>query len=599
MRILNYDSSLGNIDHDDGLYDPIKLKNLKRIVLLTGKNGSGKTRLLKRLQPFGITGPAMAESPLEHYGVDFGEPFRSNGRVGAIAIQLAYSPSTTDAQDPANATPNQLENAASNSTIWANDLPYGLGNSYLLCLQHIHNQYLKAKAIPEHQSTENGAQAIGNYQRINQLLDIFLGVKLGFDEDLNPMLFERSLNSLQLSPGQAVCLKLCLDLYGRKSDEEHAIIILDEPELHLHATVLKSMVDRLLDIPEVVQLWIATHSVPLIADLTCQHFDETSLYLLDAGRVKFANNFPNEVLESIVGTESSRANLRSFSDFPAEIARLRFTAECLTSPDVIGFEAKGKTDPQIGLIAQDLGPLNHRKGKSPKVLEIGVGEGRVLAALNELYPTIANHIDYVGVDIKDESAAQCKRVFSQVYDQPKNRLFFNGGEAALKQYGESVFDFALLCSVLHEIPPESWTGEYFGGEGIVTRALTDTGKLIVVEDYFLPHGERAHNFDYLILDRKALLELFAAKENEIVTTCSTTQGYENRIKSHCIQSNVLGRATNRTKRKTLESIKDTSLSKARQLRGTDAAVGQTFSHGRKLAFYEHQFINATLALENC
>ena len=319
------------------------------------------------------------------------------------------------------------------------------------------------------------------------------------------------------------------------------------------------------------------------------------MYLLDDGKVSYANNKPDEVFQSIVGSKDSRISLQQFCDYPAEIARIRFITECLGCPDVIGFDTNnGRADPQIDLIADGI----DEKSK-PKVLEIGIGKARVLAALADQSNDIGSKVDYVGTDIGEDHRAECESVLSRIYGESTGRLHIGDATSLAQKIGESSFDFVLMCSVLHEIEPTDWIKKYFGKDGIVNYGLSNNGMLIVVEDYFLPHGERAHDFDYLVLDREALCKLFASSGEEIETKCSSLPDYTDRIKAHFIPKHLIKNADVSTQLAALESLRESSLSNAKKLRAKNQQESSKFKVGGRLAFFEHQYINAIIALEAC
>lgn len=66
----------------------------------------------------------------------------------------------------------------------------------------------------------------------------------------------------ELSSGEREVLFLFADI--RRLRPEHYIIAIDEPELHLHHDLQRRLVSRLLELSRDNQVWLTTHSIPII-----------------------------------------------------------------------------------------------------------------------------------------------------------------------------------------------------------------------------------------------------------------------------------------------------------------------------------------------
>jgi hypothetical protein len=111
---------------------------------------------------------------------------------------------------------------------------------------------------------------------------------------------------------------------------ENYIIFMDEPENHLHPSAVIDLLDTIKEHNPNGQIWIATHSIPLLS-----HFDSSFLWFVENNTVKYSGKKPELVLRSLLGDEDRIQKLRDFTSLPSELARNRFTFECLCPPQVV------------------------------------------------------------------------------------------------------------------------------------------------------------------------------------------------------------------------------------------------------------------------
>ena len=68
-----------------------------------------------------------------------------------------------------------------------------------------------------------------------------------------------------LSAGEKAVLDLLLDLYLYDSREDTPIIVIDEPDIHLHANLESNLLKAIFELtPDETQTWIATHSIGML-----------------------------------------------------------------------------------------------------------------------------------------------------------------------------------------------------------------------------------------------------------------------------------------------------------------------------------------------
>jgi len=125
-----------------------------------------------------------------------------------------------------------------------------------------------------------------------------LNTKLDRDKNGDATLFQRRLGDTRLSDGQKILLQFCVALYSQKKSLDELILFLDEPENHLHPEALIEVVDKIIASVTNGQVWIATHSINLLA-----HFDPSCIYYMEDGVLRYSGNVPHQVLTGLLGSE--------------------------------------------------------------------------------------------------------------------------------------------------------------------------------------------------------------------------------------------------------------------------------------------------------
>jgi predicted ATPase len=78
-------------------------------------------------------------------------------------------------------------------------------------------------------------------------------------------LFGFPLGQSNLSDGQKILLQLCLAIHCQQESLEDLVLFLDEPENHLHPSVIIETIERIKEEVSNGQIWISTHSIPLLS----------------------------------------------------------------------------------------------------------------------------------------------------------------------------------------------------------------------------------------------------------------------------------------------------------------------------------------------
>jgi hypothetical protein len=363
------------------------------------------------------------------------------------------------------------------------------------------------------------------------------------------------------------------------------ILLLDEPEVHLHPSVLIDVVGRLRAANPNGQVWIATHDVPLLAAVPTE-----SIWYLNDGEVSWAGRNPEIVLNGLLGGPGGRERVEAFLSLPAQFASHRFAAECLTAPASV---PTGPDDPQAEQVRKFCEILDGDSGQTLKILDFGAGQGRLLSAMSERWTSkvpFRDKVDYRAFELPNDELATLQGTVEAVYGrQPSPKRIFVGTDELTMLDAASV-DIVLMCNVLHEVPPEEWVS-LFDPKGHITRVIKSTGHLLILEDMEIPHGEKAHRFGFLILDRPHLFQLFSCSEEDDnkVRTFDVRDG---RLKMHVVDGRLLGRTTKQSARRCLEVLKDSSLTNISKIR----SLAPDSRSGREHALWTQTLANVELAL---
>lgn len=433
MRILSIEQPSAPIN--DGLKD-IKMRGLNRIVILAGANGSGKSRLLRRIINGGNPGN---QGNFWGEGYEFDSP-QTLSPINFVSKTLQFT-------DPATIPKDSIIQTAQGATSPGID---NIATNICLYIQHIQNRWWSTSHQWSNEEELIRKEAEENYQLLNELIKTVLGESLGHDSNDNATLFNNPIAKANLSDGQIALLQWCTALHAQGKGLAELILLMDEPENHLHPESMIETLDRIIDANKNGQIWIATHSVPLIAALYKNHSSDVSLYFMDKGKVSYASEQPDKVLNSLMGGENNIAALREFIDLPEVLATNRFAAQCLLPPEVVSNISPN--DPQVKIAAAEIGSSD----SILKMLDFGCGKGRLLDSLFAKFGLdLPSHLDYVGWDISDDNYECHQQVISKIYKDNKNRWFKDRQKLA-EDHSSQTFDRIVLSNVFHEIDPTKW-----------------------------------------------------------------------------------------------------------------------------------------------
>jgi energy-coupling factor transporter ATP-binding protein EcfA2/SAM-dependent methyltransferase len=614
---------------DNGLA-AIAMSRLSSVVILAGKNGSGKTRLLRTIQdavsrkpsrdvvanaaklsdelrPMFETEEELLAAKLVRLGQTSDPAARARlqeeidfrrANVDNIASQLrdadavtnwpfvqfddlygsypivSFVPKSTSLVDPRDLSPNLLyERAQAVGTAGVEHLAAGA----LPKIQLVQDRWFEASHPRSTTPPELKATAISDYERLSGYINRFLGASLGRTHDSFATIFGQPLADARMSEGQAIILQLCVAMFSQPS-VEGPIIVLDEPENHLHPGILRDLIEELEVRVGNGQIWIATHSIPLLAS-----FDPSCIWYVEGGCVSFAGASPSIVLADLLGGEEKRAQLRDFTDLPASHALYRHAFESLLEPLPVN---TGPADPQTLQIRAEFAALQ-APGSPLRVLDYGAGRGRLAANIAD--GDVAAAISYFAYDVTPHFRAECLANIGRLHDDPVARYFDDHQLLLTREEAES-FDVVVMANVLHEIDPSQWLG-LFGPGGLIPKLLKADGSALIVEDHLMPIGEKPYQKGYIVLDTPELKELFRVGTHERGFDVRDARG-DNRLKAHRISRRLLVRITQQSRTAAMRSANGLAQRRVLELRAKPA----TYVNGRKHAFWVQQLANTQLCL---
>jgi ABC-type lipoprotein export system ATPase subunit/SAM-dependent methyltransferase len=286
----------------------------------------------------------------------------------------------------------------------------------------------------------------------------------------------------------------------------NSIIIIDEPELHLHPGSEIAVINGIKNIiKDSGQLWIATHSLSILSSL-----DVNEIFLVKDGKINSPNRLtPGKTLIELMDATETLENLNNFVSNQSIWAYVSFIEQCFSEPDVFFSAELG--DPQIEVFMKAI--KNYPEGAM--LLDFGAGKGRVYKQIkNELSLDLTYHAL--------EPDNECRDILKEAGIK---KVIANYEDLESKQY-----HFVCLCNVLHEIHINAW-------EMILNKivsCLKDNGFLIIIEDLKIPKGERIDGAGFLVLDVESICSLLGLK-NEPIVIKSEKFGMDSRIMCTVIQ----------------------------------------------------------------
>jgi ABC-type cobalamin/Fe3+-siderophores transport system ATPase subunit len=592
----------------------ITMSRLGRFVAIAGKNGAGKSRLLNIVESclkaysqkisqgniwmnqHSQFSQALKTEPGSPHAKNWASKIReiedeilAAGQItcydGQAPKALRFVPKKLELADPLDQSQKQVERAHNQAKSAEID---SFGESSLSYVQHVQDLWWNTSHQAFVGSENEKESAKENYESLCSLIEKLLGANLTRLATGATAIFNKSLAEAGLSDGQKVILQLIAAIHAKRSSLDNTVFILDELENHLHPSVTIDILERLADVAPKSQIWIATHSIPLLAYITS--VDPMALWYMENGTISHAGRHPEKVLSSLLGEDDRIGQLSNFTGLPAQLAALNYAVESLLPPLTL---TGGTGDPQVNQIAK---VVSNKFGQSvPVVLDFGAGKGRLLEGIvaNRADGCINVPIDYLALDNSTKDRQQCISVIAEHFTDAEQRHFSTTDNFFERRDDKSV-DVIVMCNVLHEIPPGDWIPLFSKTTSFFQRALQDNGYLLVVEDQRIPVGEKAHEYGFLVMDTAQLKTLFSITKTDIDNDLFISDDYRNdgRLKAHLISKQLLARLTSETRTKAIDQLQNVCLEQINKLRSQKPS----YTNGQLHGFWTQQFANAHMYL---
>lgn len=276
-----------------------------------------------------------------------------------------------------------------------------------------------------------------------------------------------------LSPGELMLFYMSIFLAIQQNGKKNKVIILDEPESHLHPKALLSFITLLQKTSDFKEIWIATHSLFLVPKFPF----ETITYICNSAIQSRTSQIYRNIFSEILGDEGGE--IRMFFSSLEQWQYCEFMAECFTDPTVI--DTVNAQDEQVQLFIDCL-----KQHKPYRILDCGGGSGRL------------------GLSLKAAQNGEMKDICYEIYDRNPT---YKGKEFAvytdLKKIKEP-YDCIVMMNFLHEVEPKEWVNLLRE----VHKLMKATGHLVFVEVAALRQGEMPNKSGYFVLGKEELEILF-------------------------------------------------------------------------------------------
>lgn len=551
------DEKSGAYKSVDGLSKSDKM-SLGNIVVLAGKNGAGKTRIIKRLEKYIKELKKNQDNEELHVWIENNgtEILLTKETVANIEL-VNYSHYDAQLQTAEKYTPYVISQAKD----LLQEYDYGVtALNALLLLEDMSHFY------SDDFNDATWTQFVEEYLTPFELI-------LSKDPDSNnPRLFNLETNKASLSPGQQYLLRMAVACFRNKKNDK-VVFVLDEPELHLHPQAQIALIEEIRSKFPNAQLWISTHSISLIAYLTGINEDTTLLYLSNGVITVPRSNMKN-LLEGLVGSESNLLSIRQLLSSPEEYACTRFSVDCMKEPKVSGPLAK---NPQTLLLkkAFDEGAI---------VLDYGAGKCRILEEMEHLVKRDGiDKIKYYAYDAYNTNRDLAIRTMKS-YGFPESNYFNNKEELLMKCAG--TFNYILLVNVLHEVSPFEWKDLFSTIKNLLNP---ENGALIIVERSELTIGESPYDEGFLMITRNGANQLFG------IDNYSYDEHPDNKYIVRYLIFREYINVEEENVRECVKAIKNDAYENIAKIKGKKPDDEKLrFKRGLSLAFHLNQFANATL-----
>ena len=339
-----------------------------------------------------------------------------------------------------------------------------------------------------------------------------------------------------LSPGERIIIILLLLIQylehpAESVENKNIVVLLDEPESHLHPKVMLEIIKRLLkyfskknDNEQIYRrIFISSHSVFLMP-----YFEfEEQIYMKNGDISRKNSSLHIDLYNDLVGKEPS---LLDFLGLVHTWDYISYISECFKEPEQV--ERTNKNDPQsVNLLNKVIFSMIEER-RTISVLDYGCGKtARIGKNIAEYYKStgrtdiLKNKVKYFAYDKYD-----LEKLNQNIDDIPFLAEKITS-YAGLKEKSNT-FDLILLFNVLHEIDVSNWEEEI----NFLLDLLKDDGSLVFSERKILSIGERPlGKTGFIVFSEKEIKKLFNNESVKIIPQENDNIVIAAIEKKHCSQ----------------------------------------------------------------
>lgn len=558
------DSDLVSVFKRFGL-EPADCIRFQEHNLAIGQNGSGKTRFLKAIE--------------EYY---------HNNRPENTEVITLYFPeissfySQEDAQDDEEPTA-ELESAIFRGELLNFEDFLKLAQRDTVTLLDDLFTYMQIRAQRMRRQYKDDFDLLNKklctflgWELENKLTDGEIqGIKLLNDQQ------ERKLPLVEMlmtfSPGELMIFYFSIFLfYLEHVRQSKLILIIDEPEQHLHPKVLVELIRVIKNTESVSQLWIASHSLFL---LPLFQFEQL-VYIKQNKILTLNRNTYKDIYNDLVGLENVDMYdlLRSVECW----SYYQFIAECFLLPT-----SKDTVNNQDEQFRKLLNSLQTKRSSQPlDLLDFGAGKLRIWECFKLEIPDEAERaaiLRYNAYEPYPEEDFVC----------PDDISFYTD----MQQLPKDHYDVVVLMNVLHEIDPMAWPKTL----RLIHNLLREDGVLVFLEVLYLTKGEQPYgDAGYLLLQEPETKALFPHAvpvpiPEKVKSNCWIVPRMDLEYITRERVADAIGLLENDCERQ-LEQLDKRRIKLARS--GDTLESTEIRTTARQYAFLAQQYINAHIAYKN-
>lgn len=372
----------------------------------------------------------------------------------------------------------------------------------------------------------------------------------------------------RLSPGERMLFYMSIFLSLKRNLRGRRVIILDEPESHLHPKALLQFVRTLCSVFPGTTIWMATHSLFLLPEFQFENI----VYLENGVVLRRHSDLYQKALSGLLGEGNENVS-RFFASLP-HWQYFEFIAECFTNPVVIS--TVNPKDDQVRIFIDAL-----QKHKITSVLDCGGGSGRLGESMMKTTVAEWSGVTYEIYDARPSYKGRAFKVYTRLEDASRN------------------YDCVVMMNFLHEVPPEEWS-DWFRK---IYDLMAPEGHLLFVEVDALQTGECPNDGGYLVLGMGELAELFAVpvdklSEIRIGDKSSTFGVLVDREYLQGVEKKTVSAAIQCLEKRSYEQLRairaEENKRRAAEKEWKKPDAEDKKNDARRYAFFSQQYINAKL-----